>query len=322
MAEPIIVSYSELDTYRQCPLKHMLAYKERWTKPLEPGDRRSIGTLVHAVLQVHYRLIRDYQRQWAAKGHRPGEWREHAERVDVRERLLKRIWKDLQPLLYDFTGEQDDQQSLVEWMYKGYVDYYGIDPEWWILGVEVAVTEPLRDARGRKTRYHLKTKIDLVVKDLSNGGIWIVDHKSGQNLPSQFDLEIDDQFGLYTLVLRWRGTKVRGQIHNALRTQRNQADWPEHKDHKTKAQKPEQRMRRTYLNRSEHELTNLGLDALAAAQNAYPPKSRALPLYSSPDPRQCGWKCDFKEQHLLMRMGRKPAEVMAEAGFVQDFTRH
>ena len=34
----IVVSYSELDTFRQCPMKHALAYKQRWTRPVEEGS--------------------------------------------------------------------------------------------------------------------------------------------------------------------------------------------------------------------------------------------------------------------------------------------
>ena len=139
-----------------------------------------------------------------------------------------------------------------------------------------------------------------------------MDHKSGQNLPNHMDLEIDDQFGLYTVVMRWRGHKVRGQIHNAARTTRL----------KTKVAPLDERMRRTYLNRTDTELDAIAADALAVARHAWPTASNSLPVYSSPDPRQCGWKCDFKEVHLLVRSGASTAEAMGDYDFHQDFTRH
>jgi hypothetical protein len=305
--EQITVSFSELDSFRQCPLKHQLGYKERWTKPLEENDRRSTGTMWHTVMENHYQVIKNHQ-DHPTHGYTPAE-------------ILRYCRKTILPLLQDPTGGQTDQQKLVEWMYDGYVAQYGIDEQWRILGTEVNLDMPLRTDRGRVSRYHIKGKLDLVVRDQDSGGLWVIDHKSGANLPSQMDLEIDDQFGVYTWMMRERGNKVMGSIHNAARTTRNMADHPEYVG-KNKAQSLDQRMSRTYLNRSNAELTNLALDAYHAAVNAYPPKSKTLPLYSSPDSRQCGWKCDFKEAHLAMRYGRDSTEVMQEFGFVQDFTRH
>jgi hypothetical protein len=152
--------------------------------------------------------------------------------------------------------------------------------------------------------------MDLIIQKRRDGGRWVVDHKSGGNLPTQMDLEIDDQFGLYTWAMREVGRRVTGSLHNAARTQRNKSPMT-----------LESRMSRTHLNRSEKELTNLALDAYHCARAAYPPKGHEA-RYSSPDPRSCGWKCDIKEPHLLMRQGRPVQEVMVEYGFKINRTRH
>lgn len=305
MSEPIIVSYSELDTYRQCPLKHFLAYNQRWTRPVKDGSALHKGSVYHAVMEEHYRVIKGYQDTHNGKNPKPGSTEE--------ELLLESCKRAVWPILWDSTVGQffSDTHELVAWMYEGHVKNYGTMPEWRIVGIEHQIITPLRDERGRRTRYHLKAKLDLVVRQRTTGGLWVVDHKSGGNLPTDFELDIDDQFGLYTWAMREVGKPVIGSVHAANRTQRNKSPMT-----------MDQRMKLTYLSRDETELTNIALDAYHAAWNAHPPKSGGPKPYSSPDPRSCGWKCDFKEPHLLFRRGRKIPEVMREYGFTIDRTRH
>lgn len=303
MVDPIIVSYSELDTYRQCPLKHYLAYDLRYKKPPAADGALAKGSLYHVVMEAHYREILAIQERMTRKEMRNNE-----------KKLLMTIYRDkIVPLLRDHrTGEYlSDIHDLIDWMYQGYTEQYGLDLQWKILGVEHQIITPLKDARGVRTRYHLKAKIDLLVQDLEIGGRWVVDHKSGMNLPTQMDLDIDDQFGLYQWAMNEVGKKVRGSIHNANRTQRNKGHMP-----------LDTRMSRTYLNRSDKELVNLAYDAYQVARAAHPPKSNPTPRYSSPDPRQCGWKCDFKEAHLAMRKGIPMKSAMQDFGFIIDRTRH
>jgi hypothetical protein len=303
--EPIIVSYSELDTFRQCPLKHHLAYKMRYKKPPKADSALAKGSLYHQVMEAHMKVIKKWQNVQGTKSGRIPEklWREVLTDADA---VVRQIIFDPK------TGApHSDVHDLIWWMYLGYVEKWGINPEWKIVGVEHQIVVPLRDPRGRRSRYHLKAKMDLIVQERESGGLWVVDHKSGANLPTQMDLEIDDQFGLYTWAMREVGRPVAGSLHMANRTQRNKSFMP-----------LDTRMGKTYLNRSEKELTNLALDAYYAARAAYPPKGQEVSRYSSPDPRSCSWKCDFKEPHLIMRTGRPPAQVLHEWGFVIDKTRH
>lgn len=303
--EPIIVSYSELDTYRQCPLKHHILYGQRWTKPPKPDSALSKGSLYHRVMEEHYRIIKTYQDANGGKNPKEGSKEEKA--------LLAAAKAAVWPMLWD--SERGDWFNpvceLIAWMYEGHVDNYGSMQDWRILGVEHQIITPLRDERGRRTRYHLKAKMDLIVRERSNGGRWVIDHKSGANLPTDFDLEIDDQFGLYTWAMNEVGKPVLGSCHAANRTQRNKSFMP-----------LDTRMKLSYLNRDKIELKNLALDAWQVARAAHPPKSAPVLRYSSPDPRSCSWKCDIKEPHLLMRRGRNPADVLREYGFKIDRTRH
>lgn len=327
--DPQTISYSELDTFRQCPLKHLWSYRERWTKEQDEGGPLAKGTLWHTVMEEHYLKISEWQQRYRTR------------RWVIPERMWAAVLADcreaVQPYLADpKSGEQTENQALIQWMYEGYVEQYGIDPQWRILGVEMRAELPLYDPQDvamigdsrrkrtdRPVAFRIKAKLDLLVQDLNTGHRWIIDHKSGANLPTQFDLELDDQFGLYTWLMRESGTPVLGAIHSAARTTRNLGDY----DPPPKGKKPQtldQRMHRTYLNRSDHELTAIAIDAYNAAVNMYPEAVGffALPLYSSPDPRSCGWKCDFKEVHLLARAGRDVDEVLVDYGFEQNFERH
>jgi len=308
-----IVSYSELDSYRQCPLKHMLSYKERWKKPVVEGSPLRRGSLWHLVMEEHYGVIMasypngrdpipDYQ-------------------VDL---VLENAWEKIKPLLFDpQTGNQSPDQELIQWMYEGYVEKWGVDNDWRIVAIEYAFEVPLPDNQGQVSRYILKGKIDIIAQSRENGGLWIWDHKSGKDLPTAMALEIDDQFGGYTYALNTLGYKVRGSMHNAARTTQNKGDLPGAIiKGAVKKQTLEQRMGRTFLNRTAREAQNLAQDAWAVASNAYPEPGAELPLYSSPDARSCGWKCDYKEIHIIARQGRDIHELMDEYGFSQDFTRH
>lgn len=298
-----IVSYSELDTFRQCPLKHHLTYVRRWTKPPKEGGALDKGSTWHHVMEDHYHTVKEYQD--AHKGRIPKGLRKEclaAAEAKVRDRLFDESTGD-------FLSETTE---LIWWMYEGYVEMYGTDDdEWRIIAIEHSIHLPLPDPAGNPSKYVLKAKLDLIVRDRISGLLWVVDHKSGANLPAKMDLEIDDQFGLYTWMMRQIGKKVQGSLHNAARTQRNKGPMA-----------LDSRMGRTLLNRSDKELDNLALDAYYAARAAYPDDPNARALYSSPDPRSCGWKCDVKEPHLLMRQGRNPDEVMIEYGFVVNRTRH
>lgn len=308
-APEIIVSYSELSTFRQCPLKHHLAYQRRWRKPTPEDSALTRGTLWHTVLEEHYKTIS--QSKYAGK-----------KRTEAQDkRILAVAWERIIPHLFDENGAQTPNQELITWMYQGYVEKYGTDQRWKIIATEHQILVPLLDENGNVSRYVLKVKIDLIVMDLQHGFIWIIDHKSCGDLPKQFDLDLDDQFGLYQWAVQRVGRLVQGTIHSAARTTRNKGDHPD-AGKNTKAQTLEQRFARTPMARTDVELNNLALDAYNATAAAYPPEGITRSLYSSPNPRSCGWQCDMRTAHLMMRQGRAADDAMTETGFVIDLTRH
>lgn len=304
-----IISYSELSTFRQCPLKHHLSYQRRWTKPPAVTGALAKGTLWHDVLEAHYKVI----------ARSPHNGRHRSEVMD--RNLLAKCWEAVAPKLFDADGKQTEIQELITWMYEGYIERYGTDPEWKIVAVEHQIKTTLPTDEGKPSAYVLKAKLDLIVYHLTWQTMWVVDHKSGSDLPTAFELDLDDQFGLYQWAMAQTGRVVQGTLHNAARTTRNKGDFPD-AGKGTKKQTLEQRFKRSPMARSPHALVNIALDAYHAAAAAYPPEGMTRSLYSSPNPRSCGWSCDMKEAHLMMRAGRKADEAMREQGFVVDFTRH
>lgn len=307
-----IVSYSELSTFRQCPLKHHLSYQRRWTKPPPSGGALYKGTTWHNALEAHYKVLQ------ASPNNGRRRTPAQVKRALVACRKAASVWFAGNPE----TGEQTEVEALVEWMYDGYVAKYGINETWKILGTEHQIKTPLPDAEGKPSRYVLKAKLDLVILDLLTGMLWVVDHKSGADLPTALDMELDDQFGLYCWAMSEMGRPVQGALHSAARTTRNKGDFPGMAHGNAKPQTLEQRFKHTLITRGATELKNIALDAFHAAQAAYPPEGMTRSLYSSPNPRSCGWMCDMRTAHLMMRSGRNPDEVMREQGYVIDFTRH
>lgn len=306
--QTITASYSEIDTFRQCPLKWHLAYRQRWSKPAREGGPLARGLLWHQVMDVHYSTLK------AATHPTVGSALTRSEVKMMERNILAICRKAVDPLLSDpESGEQTEDQELIQWMYEGYVQAYGADPGWEILEVEVKIVVPLYFKR--LTRFRLKTKIDLIVRDRDTGDVWIIDHKTGGNLPGQMDLDLDDQFGLYEIA--WnrqrhiRGERlILGTIHNAARTQRNKSPMT-----------LESRFDRTPMNRTPIELRNIEMDAVRTLRAAYGAPNLEAP-YSSPDPRQCGWKCDFTDAHLIARKGGSISEALLDYGFARYTGRH
>jgi hypothetical protein len=304
----IVVSFSELDAFKQCPHKHDLSYVQRWTTSKDETTAAGRGTLWHKLMDAHYTAIK----------------RREVPRLAVEQELAR----------FRSLGKDSDTCDLLAWMYDGYVEMWGNDDEWQVLRVEHKVIVPLRYADGELSRFDLKMIVDLVVRSYINGKVWLVDHKSHAYLPKDRDLELDDQFGLYTWGLRQLGHSVFGSIYNTARTQRNKGDKPEElakwesalAEGKTKAKRPEPqpldaRFDRFLMSRTDRELDTIEQDALATAETMYGPGNRAE-RHTNTD--TCKWRCDYTEACLMGRKTSPERELvfLKDLGFRQDFRRH
>jgi len=292
-----IISYSELDTAKQCSLKHELAYVKRFSKPQPPDSALAKGTAWHAVMEAHYSAIR-----------------RHSGSAFVLKQAQASAQAEMEKM-------PDELADLIWWMYRGYCDLYGPDPEWEILAVEHSAVCRLPTPRGTPSSFYIKVKIDLVVRNRRTRNVYVVDHKSGKDLPGEKSLELDDQFGIYTWAMRQLGKKVFGQIYNAARTYRLQEDIA------TPGTTPlDKRFRRVPLFRTDKELDATMVDTYLLARARYREQAEVIRmgLHSprSTDPERCSWRCDFKEACLAGRKGISIEGFLRDQGFAQSFERH
>lgn len=279
------VSYSELDAFWQCPLKHRLGYTERWNKD-EARPALDRGTVWHAMLQTYYELGR--------KG----------VPVDEREGLVVKCMRS--------GGLGEEEEDLLLWMYEGYVETYDRDPEHEVLATEIVRTIPLPDPDnpGRPGPYGLKVVIDNVSRNVRTGQLWAWDHKTGKDFTPLPRLEWRPQFPLYTWALRAAKLDLWGFIVNHARTQRNKGPMT-----------ADQRFRRNYLLFNDRALSDVAVNAARTAAAIHDPDR--VEYYAARDLQfgACTSTCDFDGAHRLIMRGVPEAEALAGLGFRKGYDR-
>jgi hypothetical protein len=316
----ITVSWSELDSFRQCPKKHDLGYLQRWQAEAADLSALGKGGAWHRVMEAHYGTIKAHQR--LDDFGRGAVW-------DCTEEELQWTCIDaVAKILADMQSKEDRDPELIQllqWMYTGYLDQWGLDEDWDILEVESTHIVPLYETDGSESWVQLKVKIDLLVRD-ARGRIWLIDHKSCGSLPNDKDFDWADQFGLYVYALRHIGKRITGSIHSAARTKMNKGDLikPGDEGYKNtmKAQTLDDRFARRAMNYTDAQLEGIAGDALADFKLAY---SEANHKRRRPNEDTCKWRCGFNEACMFGRRTGSEAntiDMLQRTGFEQNFTRH
>lgn len=266
-------SWTEISTYRQCPHKHHLQYNDRW-KAQSNSLPLDVGILWHEILDLHYRGIKE----------------------DGRPRTPEII-----ALLEAHDAKDEDAKvgPTVLWMYHAYREWCQKEDAKWaeIIEVETAFEVPLLD-----TGITLTGRIDLVVKAWRH--LWVVDHKAVKNLPSDRELDLDDQTPLYIWAMRQAGYDVRGAILSFSRYQRLKRDMV-----------ADERFRRESIYRADDELESVVRDAAATVVAAREDPRRER----HPDTMMCKWRCSYVEACIGGR--RAPhleAGILRSQGFHQS----
>lgn len=273
---PVVISFSEIDAFRQCPFKHHLAYQQRWNAA-EDKPHLALGTAWHEILEEHYNPAgRDQAKIDRLLGYR--------------EELVT------------------PRQELLQWMYEGYVERWTAeDKAWHFEQCEFKAFCPLPNPHGGPSRFMLKVKIDIVATQ--RGRRWLWDHKTGKSMPHSKDLDFDDQFGLYTWLMRELGYKVSGSLHNFARTQRNKG-----------AMEMDQRFSRIVMTRTDRELDQIAREAYLTAERMWPETPGPIPE-RNPDSERCKWRCDYTEACLTGRKGGRAEDMLKAHGFRQSMFR-
>jgi hypothetical protein len=114
-----------------------------------------------------------------------------------------------------FDEEKEDLGNLPEEcgrLMRSYLWHYGADPAhgWKVIESEFVIETTFPDGS------IYRGKVDLLVED--QYGLWIVDHKTHENLPSLTFRLLDAQSGLYLWAARRSGMDIQGFIWNYIRT--------------------------------------------------------------------------------------------------------
>lgn len=308
----ITVSPSEIDTIRQCPLKHKILYHERWTKPASESHPLGFGTLWHTTLDAHYQVV--HRAQAYAQAELGGWW--------AYDRSETRVAAKLAAYNVIMSAGDEEVRDLLRWMYDGHLEHYGLDPQWQIIAVEFPAEVVLPEPEGFNAdlSFSLKMKIDMIVK--VDGRIVVVDHKSCKNLPGKLDLDFDDQFGLYAWGMQRLGYDVHSLIYSAARKTKL----------KTKEAPLEERFSRPTLIRGNRELAKIAMEAWQTAYSAYRDlfelqefkRKSGIDIEPArrPQPSQCGWKCDFTNACIMGRKGTDFRDTIHRQGYRIDKSRH
>lgn len=304
MTKELTLRYSELSVLGDCALKYKLGFADRLTMPSKA--RLVLGSAYHALMEGHYKALAAADVQGVAR--EPEFARRNAAKHLVAYRRTE-----------DGAKIDDEMRDQLRWMYNGFIERWGMDEDYdLIVSVEQRRTVPLVSHLG--VRVKLAVTADLIVHHRVYDRYLLVDHKtiSGRDAGKQAtakENQLDLQRAVYSASYSLKGPKkdrlpLFGALHNTIRT-----------DQLKRAMLLDERYGRAAIYYNDKQLEYIWTEVQNMARDAVEirlGRGRALRMYSSPNPLECGWKCQFKEAHLTAQAtGRDAAQVARDYGFVE-----
>jgi len=168
------LSYSQIDTFRTCPLHYKLKYILKVPEP--PSGALSLGTSVHECMKDFYGEV--------MRGRRGTE--------KLMLGLLERNWVNAG---YVSRGHEKKAKERAREYLVGYLKE-GFDRKKLPAAVERSFVVPLSGKQERRLKIGGRfDRVDI----LSDGGIEIIDYKTGEKVPTQREAERDLQLSIYAL---------------------------------------------------------------------------------------------------------------------------
>lgn len=168
------LSYSQIETFKLCPLHYKLRYI--LNIPTPPSAALSYGSSLHDTLNDFYLALQS--------GEAPSE--------KLLLDLLEKNWIHIgyHSRVHEQKMLKKGQKTLIKFLKKDF------DPKVETISLEQPFTIPLDPPEG-KLPLKVGGRIDRI--DEISSGIEIVDYKTGSNVPSQRDVDKNDQLTIYTL---------------------------------------------------------------------------------------------------------------------------
>lgn len=188
-----LLTYSALNTFRNCPRKYKNRYLDN-LRPRERPDALSFGSVIHTAIELWYRSS------------------------DVESRL-----RDVLAYIDDaFENRVVDSNQMVQWhlataMIRGYAERYATE-EFEIVEVEKEFVGEIRNPdTGRQSQtFRIAGKVDGIVR--CHDGLYLLEHKTASTVDASYldKLWTDTQIALYCYYLRELGYPIVGVIYNVL----------------------------------------------------------------------------------------------------------
>ena len=207
MSVPILRN-SERSTFKRCPQRWWWSWRNGY-RPMRDANPLWFGQGIHLALAEWYQ-------EGSKRGPHPVEtWEKF---VADEERFI--------PVDYE-----EDEYKLIEakalgaTMLNGYLEQYGRDDDWDVIATERTFKMPIKTQDGKAKLVDFVGTMDGVYRDLSNGEVWLMEHKTAKAIFLNH-LPLDDQAGAYFMVatqaLRSQGLigkneELQGIMYNFLR---------------------------------------------------------------------------------------------------------
>jgi len=188
-----ILTYSSLNTFRNCPCKYRLRYLE-CLRGLEKPDTLAFGSVIHRGLEVWYRLLTDPHR-------------------------LMKVLDSLDAEYADRAGDEAQKQKwhLARAILTGYVRRYPSE-DFEVVEIEKEFGCPIRNPETVRTSqtFTMAGKVDGIVR--LGGELYVLEHKTAASLTGDYldRLWSDTQIAMYVCYLRDLGYPVVGVLYNIL----------------------------------------------------------------------------------------------------------
>lgn len=191
--EKNVLTYSALNTFRNCPRK----YKHRYLdclRPREKAESLSFGSVVHNAVELWYRSIGNPDRLACVLNH-----------IDQQ-----------------FPARAGDERDRAHWhlaraLMSGYAACYWSE-DFEIVEIEKPFTGEIRNPdTGRLSQtFVMSGKADAIVRRAD--GLYLLEHKTASSIDASYldKLWTDTQIALYSYYLRQLGYPIVGVIYNVL----------------------------------------------------------------------------------------------------------
>lgn len=292
--DEILLHATGVSSLMVCPRLFYYENVRNFRSPM-PSEKLDAGGVTHKALEFFYRTGADPAQVLEAFDHEAEEATEKIRRQSGGELSEEGVTKlDKERLVC-----RKSLAAYLPWAVEN-------DSAWWksILYVEQRFKVPVLDydtgmplVLDGKIVCHVGT-FDLVVED-DFGFLWVVDHKTAKSFPSETEMQLNLQFGMYALAARylWPDRRFAGVIYNGL-----------------KKVDPGRATTATYwrqsIRKNDAQLANLGMRlstsiARTAVEGPFDPHPGA----------HCGWRCPYVSLCLATERG-DPWEDIAARMFV------